>query len=613
MKKKLERIIVIISVIVVIGLFAFFLKSVMIPFIKFELKHDVDGARELLKSKGVIGFFAVAIVEALQMVVVFIPAEFIQISSGLSYPFPIALLLCDIGVCLGATIIFILVKNYKFTTEAYDKNRVRIDALSSAKKSDKGIILFMYFLFFMPLIPFGAICYYASNTGIKYGKYLLTVATGVIPSIVISNLMGAAGKAFVRYSLPIPLLILIIILLAASLFAIIYLFLDRIYFKENDGTPDSVVYSAGIKIIRMMRKGRQRPEVDNSLLEQAEEPYFMLVNHESFYDFSYLVHVKDDLRAEAVINEYYLSKPVIKTVAKKTGMIPKKLFRNDLHSVGMIMKTLKNGYPVIVFPEGRLSTSGRANPHVIKSGGFYKKMGRDIVLVKISGAYFAKPKWRKKYYRSNVSVTVKRVIKKDELSALSADELNEIISSELYYDEPRDSNNTYRQKDKAKGLENILYRCADCGTLYSTVGKGCDLICTHCGKVHHIEDDYRFSDGTTIADYYTRITGLERSEIDNLSLEAEVKTKIFKTNGKTLKENGVCTIDRELFTYRSQNEEFTIPTCELLAMPYSCNDEFELYHNDELHYFYPLNNRRQTVRWALIVDILTEIRNEKQG
>ena len=153
MKKRLERLIIVISVIVVIGLFVFFLKSVMIPFIRFELKHDIDGARDLLCGKGIIGFFAVAIVEALQMVVVFIPAEFIQISSGLSYPFPIALALCDIGVCLGATIIFILVRNFRFSTEAYNKNKKKIDALASGEKSDRGIILFMYFALFFNVNP----------------------------------------------------------------------------------------------------------------------------------------------------------------------------------------------------------------------------------------------------------------------------------------------------------------------------------------------------------------------------------------------------------------------------------------------------------------------------
>lgn len=610
MKKRLERLIIVISVIVVIGLFVFFLKSVMIPFIRFELKHDIDGARDLLRGKGIIGFFAVAIVEALQMVVVFIPAEFIQISSGLSYPFPIALALCDIGVCLGATIIFILVRNFRFSTEAYNKNKKKIDALASGEKSDRGIILFMYFLFFMPLIPFGAICYYASNTGIKYGKYILTVATGVIPSIVTSNLMGAAGKAFIRYSIPIPLLVLIIILLAAVLFIIIYIFLDKIYFKENDGTPDSIVYTAAVKVIKAIGKRKQRLKVDNTLLKNADEPYFMLLNHESFYDFMYLANLSDDLRAEVVANEYYLSKPLVRKIAKKMGLIPKKLFTNDLHTVGKIISTIKKGYSVVIFPEGRLSTSGRPNPDVTRSGGFYKRLGRNLVLTRITGAYYAKPKWRKRTYRSDISIKVERVIKAEELRQLTADEIDSLIKTTLYCDEPC-GGTVYRQKDKAKGLENILYRCVDCGTLYSTVGKGCDLICTHCGKVRHIGSDYRFDDGTSIADVYDMIAQTERENIEDTVLETEVKTKIFGRDGKTRKETGVCRLDKNEFSYRSANEEFSISTKDIPALAYSCNEEFELYHNDELHYFYPVDNRKQTVRWALLIDILTEARNGK--
>ena len=61
MKKNVQRTIIIVSVIIVIGLFVFFLKSILIPFIKFELKHDVAGAHELLREKGIFGFFAVAI------------------------------------------------------------------------------------------------------------------------------------------------------------------------------------------------------------------------------------------------------------------------------------------------------------------------------------------------------------------------------------------------------------------------------------------------------------------------------------------------------------------------------------------------------------------------
>jgi len=75
-----------------------------------QVNNDIDGASALLKEKGFMGGIAVILIEALQMVIIFVSAEFIQISSGLSYPIYLSLPLCDIGICLGATIIFLLVR-----------------------------------------------------------------------------------------------------------------------------------------------------------------------------------------------------------------------------------------------------------------------------------------------------------------------------------------------------------------------------------------------------------------------------------------------------------------------------------------------------------------------
>ena len=146
MKKSAQRIITIASLIVIVLLFSFFLRDVLVPLVRFQMANDVDGARALLTSKGVFGFLTVILVEALQMVVIFIPAEFIQISSGLSYPFPLALLLCDLGICLGATIIFILVRVFRFSSDAYEKKEAVIDQLAAQVRKDRGVVLLLYFL-----------------------------------------------------------------------------------------------------------------------------------------------------------------------------------------------------------------------------------------------------------------------------------------------------------------------------------------------------------------------------------------------------------------------------------------------------------------------------------
>ena len=75
-----------------------------------------------------------------------------------------------------------------------------------------------------------------------------------------------------------------------------------------------------------------------------------------------------------------------------------------------MLRTLRKGYPVVVFPEGRLSPDGRQNPIVENAAALYKRSKVPLVLVNIQGAYFANPKWRKRFLKSDIYVSVRRVI-----------------------------------------------------------------------------------------------------------------------------------------------------------------------------------------------------------
>jgi uncharacterized membrane protein YdjX (TVP38/TMEM64 family) len=618
MSRRTQKLIIIVSVLAVILLFSFFLKDILVPYIGLEIKNDTAGATELLRDKGVLGFLTVVFVEALQMVVVFIPAEFIQISSGLSYPFWLAVLLCDLGVCLGATLIYLLVRLFSFNTNTYDKNRELIDRLAAGGKKERSVVLLLYFLFIMPLIPCGAICYYASGKKLRYAPYIRTVATGVIPSIVTSNLMGAAGKFFIRNELPLPVLILIIVLLGGLLFLALFLFLDKVYFKENDGTPDSVIYGAFFKLVGLLRGRRQRLHLDNEAMDNVEKPYVLLCNHASFYDFYYVHKLIRGDRAALVVNKHIVDKPILGKLSKKMGLIPKKLFNPDMASTMGMLRAVKAGYPIYIFPEARLSITGVNYPIIEKCGGFCKKLGVDVVLARIDGAYQANPKWRKRFYKSDIRVSVRRVIKKDELNGMTAAELDRIIEEEIHFDDNASPINSYRKKDMAKGLESIIYRCPDCGALYSTSTRGNTLCCSACGAEYHMEPDMTLTAPsgahTNANELYSRIAAMERAELHKLCLEAPVHTVIF-SDGKPRKrrERGFCRLTGEGFFYRSENEEFTIALDKLPALPFSVDTEFELYRGGDLYYFYPDETKRQVTRWALIVDLFKEEHDGKQN
>ena len=612
-----QKITILISLAGIIVLFVFFLSDILIPLLRMEFNNDVDGAQALLASKGALGGITVILVEALQMVVVFIPAEFIQISSGLSYPFPVALALCDLGVCLGATLIFILVRVFRFDADAAGKSKKNADSIQRlsdrTRRYANSTQLLMYLLFIMPVVPFGAICYYGSSTRIRYPRYIFTAATGAIPSIIVSNLIGTSARAFIMHALPLRYLILIIVLLAAALFAALWLILTRVFFKGSEGTPDSPLYDVIFRIVRIWRWPWQTLHVSREKLQGLEPPFMVLCNHTSFYDFYYMIRLLDNYRPAYVINQHILSAPVLRHFSNRVGMIPKKLFSNDTTAF-KIIRTLRAGYPVVIFPEGRLSVDGRNNPIIENPALLAKQMKVDLVIAKTSGAYFAGPKWRKSFYRSHVTISVENVFRAEELADLSRSDLQRLVEDAFVYDESADNRSTFPQKRRAEGLDKILYRCADCGTLYTTRTKGADLFCASCGSIHHLDETYHFTDRIgTISAYYDKIKEMERACLDEISLTTPVLVKVFVPDSiRPLREEGVCTLTKEAFHYRSEttDTDFSIPMEQLPALAFSCDEEFELYQGDHQYYFYPKENRRQVTRWALIVDLFRQERTE---
>ena len=607
-----ERIAILAILAAILLLFFIFSKNVMLPLLRLELRHDLAGARQLLFEEGAAGALSVVLIEALQMLVVFIPAEFIQISCALSYPIWVSVPLCDLGVCLGASVIFLLVRRFRLSSSAFEKRRGRIEHLS-AELHERNTILLLYLLFFMPLVPFGAICYYGAGTNLSFRKYLLTVASGVLPSIVVSNLMGAAGTVFLLNDLPLWQLILVILALAALLFALILVFIRHYCFRGREGTPDSMMYAFIFLIVRLWLGKARGLEIDDAPLRGIEPPYILLSNHESFEDFYYISHMAHPRSPSYLVNEYYCTRPVLRRMAKEGGILSKKLFTPDLAAPVGILRMIRKGYPVVIFPEGRLSPDGRSNPIAESGAALYRRLKTPLVLVRIDGAYWAHPKWRKKRFRSDIRLGVRRVLMPEELSAMSDAQLDELIRAELYND-ASGRPGRYPQKGKALGLDGLLYRCADCGALYQTRGVGNELVCHACGSRRRLDGQYRFEGSPgTIGEYYEAIRRMEAAELDALALRAEVKTKIFGADGGPVRwEKGVCTLDPEAFRYRSEKEDFTIPTEKLPALAFSCAEEFELYHGGELHYFYPLAEPRQCARWALAVDLLAE-RRKKEG
>ena len=97
---------------------------------------------------------------------------------------------------------------------------------------------------------------------------------------------------------------------------------------------------------------------------------------------------------------------------------------------------------------------------------------------------------------------------------------------------------------------------------------------------------------------------------DDVKVTASWKIKKFNIENKKLNEegNGICTLTNDSFSYVGdlKVKEFSHDIITLRALAFSCGEEFECYYQNELYYFYPKINKKQCVKWALIVDELVK-------
>ena len=607
-KSLIERIVVLTIVVAVILMLVFFLKDIFVPLIKYQASNDREAAEALLKDNGILGYIAVPVIEALQMVVIFIPAEFIQITSGMSFPAWQAILLCDLGVCLGASLIYLIINVFRFKGDILARSESKIAQYEKVSKN-RSTLLMMVLLFIMPIVPFGAICYYGSSKKPTYWKYILTVALAVLPSICTSILMGYAITEAISGTWPVWALVLTIIGGGAVLLLMLLFVLHQFFFKHNDNTPYSWFYGIIISMISKFLMFKVKYKVINQeKMNEVGGQYVVLANHHTWFDFMGVHKLDPNMRYAMVMNNHLFHMPIVGKWFTRSGCIPKKLFAPDIPCAVKLLNAKNSGYSIAMFPEARLSTDG--GPSYINSAtaSLAKKLDLPVVLVQLRGGYFIKPKWRKKMKRGTYQIEVMRVIQPNELETMEVEEIQSIIQENLSFNEFDNKDLKFKSGNKAVGLEDILYRCKDCGTLYSTYSKGNYLKCSKCGKTYNILPNYQFDDSKThnIYEYYQDMKKLEMKEIDNINLDIEVDVKIYTDNKKKYRtDKGTFHFDKDKVYFKSSESDFYFEylTSQLEGIAYSVREEFEMYYKDELYYFYPkADNRKVVTRVALLFE-----------
>ncbi len=627
-----KKIIVGLSIIPVLVLLALFLLlGDNIDIIKraFDGNLSADEVRAVLSELGLRGKITVSILAMLQVVLMFLPAEPVQVIAGLTFGFATGFILCLIGVFAGNTVIYILYKLLGERLRNYFDKNLNID-LESAGGSGK-LSIAVLILYFLPAIPYGMIAFLASTVGMKYVRFILITTLGAIPSVCIGV---GLGHIALESSIYLTLLIFVAIVIILS---VVMMKRDKIIAKVNTYLGDKGKAKTSVKkyrasklnlpyiIFRISIFGKVKFKITGRV-EKIERPSIVLCNHGSFIDFAYAGTILKKESPNFVVNRLYFYEQWFSKLLKSFGCFPKSLFALDTESAMNCVRVIKRGGVLAMMPEARLSTVGKFEDIQKSTYDFLKKMGVTVYVINICGDYLAKPKWGVGLRRGAlVEAKMSLLFTPQELQELDVSEIQERTEKAFDYDEMRwlDSHPeiNYRSKKLAEGLENILTRCPECGGRYSIVTKGNRVSCEVCNCSSEVTSRYGFKDSKpfgSFVEWYDWQFEKLREEIGSdpsYTLSSKVELKHASKDGKTQLESvgeGVCTLSREGLTYigteYGEKVEKQFPIATLYRLLFGAGVDFEIYVGKEIYFFVP-EEKRSCVDWYMASIIFKDVSN----
>ena len=241
----------------------------------------------------------------------------------------------------------------------------------------------------------------------------------------------------------------------------------------------------GVVLLFARLKGYER----KSLLKMKKgESYIVLSNHQTSLDGIFLP-LSFQRHLYCVLSDTFLSKGLIAKIIKhQFGVIGKKKGAVDLSANMEMMRCVKEGGSILIFPEGNRTYAEFQFTFTEGFAKFVKFFKKPIVLFNFHGGTGVDPRFSNKRRKGKFYGEIKRILKYEEYQNWSDEELYKVIKENLkVYDS--ESGELYKSKARAEYLERMLFVCPKCGKVETLVSKGNYIYCKECGlKVEYTED-----------------------------------------------------------------------------------------------------------------------------
>lgn len=224
------------------------------------------------------------------------------------------------------------------------------------------------------------------------------------------------------------------------------------------------------------------------------QSYIILSNHQGGVDGLFLP-LSFNRHMYGVLTDSFLSKGwVAKMFQHQLGIIGKKKGAVDVSANMEMMRVIREGGTLLIFPEGNRSYAEFQFSLTEGFSKFIRFFKKPIILFNLHGGAGVDPRFGKKRRKGPFYGEIKRVLQPEEYESWSDDEFYKVISENLRVFDSS-SGNKYKSKERAEYLERMFFICPKCGKLEALYSRGNYFYCKNCGlKVEYTEDLHFKSD-----------------------------------------------------------------------------------------------------------------------
>lgn len=248
------------------------------------------------------------------------------------------------------------------------------------------------------------------------------------------------------------------------------------------------------------------------------EPALYLMNHSSFIDLKIASAVIYPRPFHIVCTlDGFVGK---EGLMRKIGCIPTRKFMADTTLVRDMIYTVRDlKESVLLYPEASYTFDGTATPLPDSLGKAVKMLGVPVIMIRTYGAFARDPLYNGLQIRDvRVSAEMKYLLSPDEIKAMSAADINEVLRQHFDFDNFRwqqDKRVSVGEGFRADGLERVLYKCPHCSAEGSMKGEGTTLKCRKCGAVYELTEYGKLQavSGETMFDHVPSWYAWERVEV----------------------------------------------------------------------------------------------------